>query len=174
MTQRERNLGAAVGCWPERLRAAWELFRAQLPAQAPALTVGDYGGGRQDLRALLPEGWNYTPYDHLPRTPETVVCDFNEDPLPAARHDVIFCLGVLEYLDDPARLLRHAFEHADWVVFSCFQGWKPWRAWREGWRGRLSRRALARVLEQEKIRVMAHAPWRGDGGIWVCRGGAAA
>lgn len=169
---RERNLGAAVGCWPDRLRVAWELFCEAHPAQEPALSVGDYGCGRQALRELLPQGWNYTPYDHLARTPDTVVCDFNRDPLPLARHDVIFCLGVLEYLEQPTRLLSHALRQADWVVFSCFQGWNPWRAWREGWRGRLSRAALTRWQQSEQAEVVAQRPWRGDGGLWVCRGGA--
>jgi hypothetical protein len=170
----ERNLGAAVGAWPERLGAAWDLFRRQLAADAPPLSVGDYGCGRLGLRALLPAGWSYTGYDWLPRSPDTVLCDFNRGPLPELRHDVIFCLGVLEYLHDPARLLRHALDQADWVVFSCFQGWNPWRAWREGWRGRLSRAAWARLRKEERVQVTASMPWRGDGGIWVCRGGAEA
>ena len=169
---RERNLGAAVGCWPDRLQAAWELFCGVVPAKEPALSVGDYGCGQQLLRELLPSGWSYTPYDHLPRTADTVLCDFNGAPLPATRHDAIFCLGVLEYLEDPARLLSHALRHSEWVVFSCFQGWNPWRAWREGWRGRLSRSGLARWLEREKVEVVAQRSWRGDGGLWVCRGGA--
>jgi hypothetical protein len=133
------------------------------------MTVGDYGCGRQELRGLLPVGWVYRPYDRIERSKGTQVCDFDAA-LPPESHDVIFCLGVLEYLRKPESLLRHALEHARWVVFSHFSGWNPCRAFREGWKGRIPRSRLDKLLNEGGVRVRAQLPWRRDGGIWVCEG----
>lgn len=164
---RQRNTGSDIGVWPERLQVAWALFRQVLPADKPDREVADYGCGRQELRALLPAGWRYVPYDWTARSTDTRVCDLAVAP-PTDAHEIIFMLGVLEYMPDPARLLTHALTHARWTVFSCFCGWSPLRAWRQGWRGRLSRRAVERVLQSTGVQVRAYQDWRGDGGLWVC------
>ena len=169
----EANRGAAVGIWPERMDAAWNLFAGQLPEDAKSLSVGDYGCGRQELRLKMPAEWDYTPYDHQMRSVDTVVCDFDNQ-LPEMRHDVIFCLGVLEYVRQPGRLLAHALRQGRWVVFSNFEGWNPWRAWKQGWRGRLTGDEREQIFEEERVLIKAHRPWRKDGGIWVCHGGRSA
>lgn len=163
---RQRNKGADIGSWSERMQTAWALFHQVLTSDTP-LQVGDYGCGRQELRALLPEDWTYVPYDWTARSPDTQVCDLATDP-PEERHDVIFILGVLEYMPVPAALLSHALTHARWTVFSCFCGWSPLRAWRQGWRGRLSRRAVERLIKDTGVQVRAYQDWRTDGGLWVC------
>lgn len=161
------NTGAQVGSWPERLETAWSLFREVVPSDQPSWQVADYGCGRQELRRLLPSGWSYAPYDWMSRSQDTVVCDFRHE-LPQSSHDVIFILGVLEHLPKPARLLRHALLQSRWVVFSCFHGWNPMRAWREGWKGRLTRSQVESLLSENRIEIRNYRPWRQDGSLWVC------
>lgn len=171
---RARNTGAEVGAWPERMHAAWDMFRAQVPQDEPALNVADFGCGQQKLRTLLPQGWSYAPYDYRSRSPDTRVCDFSET-LPDCRHDVIFMLGVLEYLPAPAKLLRQALSQARWTVFSCVYGWAPLRSLREGWSRRLSWSEVEQCIAESGAQVRAYQDWGKGGGLWVCeRGGAAA
>jgi hypothetical protein len=164
---RAQNTGSEIGSWSPRMQAAWTLFRKLVPEDAPPREVADFGCGRQELRALLPTGWSYVPYDWISRSPDTRVCDLTQT-LPEARHEVIFMLGVLEYMPDPARLLRHALTHAHWTVFSCFHGWNPLRAWREGWRGRLTREQVEEVIRQAGASLRVRSDWRGDGAFWIC------
>jgi hypothetical protein len=164
---RAQNVGLEVGSWPLRMEAAWKLFREVLPEGNQGYEVADFGCGRQELRALLPSGWTYVPYDWTPRSADTRICDLQRE-LPEGTQDVIFMLGVLEYLPDPARLLTHALTQARWTVFSCFCGWSPWRAWKQGWRGQLSKRGVQQVLRETGVQVRAYRDWRGDGGLWVC------
>ena len=96
-----------------------------------------------------------------------MVCDFNQD-LPQGRFDIIFCLGVLEYLRHPERLLKHALQHSEWLVFSHFHGWNPWRAWINGWRGRLTLDQTSAVIRAENRVVLSRQRWKKDGALWVC------
>jgi len=170
---RAQNKGPEIGSWSPRMQAAWGLFRKVMPKDTPPHEVADYGCGRQELRTLLPTGWTYVPYDWISRSPDTRVCDFTQT-LPEARHEVIFMLGVLEYIPDPVQLLRHALTHAHWTVFSCFHGWNPLRAWREGWRGRLTREQVEDVIRQSGASLRVRSEWRGDGVFWICEKGGGA
>lgn len=167
---RERNLGANLGSWRERMECAWGLFLENVRDLPSEVEVGDYGCGRQELREFLPPEWSYVPYDRMLRSEDTRVVDLDRE-LPGEFQDVIFCLGVLEYMSEPERLLRHMLGHARWVVFSHFGGWNPWRSWKQGWKGRLSAGRLSAILKDEGARIVAHTPWRRDGGIWVCEAG---
>jgi hypothetical protein len=125
------NVGANLLEWPERSVKAVEMAKKQLPQ--PGVRVADYGCGRQTARTLLPQGWEYVPFDYCSRTPDTVLCDFTTS-LPDGLFDLILCLGVLEYMEEPFRLLQHALEHGGRVLFSYngpttaerreLQGWK--------------------------------------------------
>lgn len=82
--------------WPGRLA----LVASLIP---PRSSVADLGAGAQGLRALLPRGCTYHPFD-LPEF------DMNEDLWPTGRYDVAVMAGVLEYADRPGvvfRRLRH-------------------------------------------------------------------
>lgn len=171
---RARNTGAEVGTWPDRMQAAWQMFRAEVPQDSPALQVADFGCGQQELRHLLPQGWSYAPYDYRSRSADTRICDFSQS-VPDCQHDVIFMLGVLEYLPNPARLLRQALTEARWTVFSCVCGWAPLRSFREGWNCRLSWSEVEEIISQTGAKVRAYRDWGKGGGLWVCeKGGAAA
>lgn len=92
--------------WDGRARLAADF----IPAGAIVL---DLGCGRMALEGYLPPGCGYTPCDIVRRDERTLVCDFNEQPIPrppGATH--ITTLGVLEYIHDWQDFLRQlrAFE----------------------------------------------------------------
>ncbi len=62
--------------------------------------VADFGCGPMWLKTILPPQNQYLGIDCLHRGPETIVCDFNRDPLPNIRAEVAFLSGVLEYIED--------------------------------------------------------------------------
>lgn len=170
---RDRNKGDCVGSWAERMDCAWQVFSDCASLPESGVQVGDYGCGQQGLRRMLPTGWSYVPYDWISRSQDTRVYDFEQE-LPGEKLDVIFCLGVFEYMSAPERLLRHLLSHGHWVVFSGFMGWNPWRAWVQGWRGRLSESMIQRSLSDESATLVKRVPWRRDGAIWVCETGVTA
>lgn len=58
--------------------------------------------------APSPAGCTYTPSDLVDRGNGTIVCDLNATPLPSfPYHDVVVLGGVLEYVHDLPRLVRH-------------------------------------------------------------------
>jgi tetratricopeptide (TPR) repeat protein len=86
--------------WNERARLAADF----IPAGA---TVLDLGCGRMALEGYLPPGCRYTPCDIVRRDERTLLCDFNQQPVPhppGATH--ITTLGVLEYIHDWRNFLR--------------------------------------------------------------------
>jgi tetratricopeptide (TPR) repeat protein len=92
--------------WNERARLAADF----IPAGS---TVLDLGCGRMALEGYLPPGCRYAPCDVVRRDDRTLLCDFNEQPVPrppGATH--ITTLGVLEYIHDWRSFLRQlrAFE----------------------------------------------------------------
>ena len=103
------NLEAA---WNERARLAGDF----IPSGA---TVLDLGCGAMALEGYLPFGCQYLPCDVVRRDPRTVLCDFNEQPIPPAPGAThITCLGVLEYLRDVPAFLRQLRTFQKPVVLS--------------------------------------------------------
>ncbi len=68
--------------------------------------VADIGCGLMALEACLPSGTTYVPIDVVARDRRTIVVDLNRDPLPAVQCSAAVMLGVLEYIDDTARVLQ--------------------------------------------------------------------
>lgn len=66
------------------------------------LTVCDMGCGKQWLKEHLPQSVTYIPVDYVARTSDTIVCDFDKREMPdqSLLNDVVFCSGILEYIDD--------------------------------------------------------------------------
>jgi tetratricopeptide (TPR) repeat protein len=86
--------------WNERARLAADF----IPAGASVL---DLGCGRMALEGYLPPGCRYTPCDIVRRDERTLLCDFNEQPVPRAPDAThVAALGVLEYVHDWRNFLR--------------------------------------------------------------------
>lgn len=115
----ENNIGDKLLEWPERLEVALEICKKHLLIDDMSeLQIADYGCGKQTLRRIIPSVWKYTPYDYCSRSADTIVCNFNNNEMPKGRFDVIFCMGVLEYLASPYALILHAIKNSSYVVLS--------------------------------------------------------
>jgi len=124
------NIGPNVREWKSRAELAMRILADVKLGSGQR--VADYGCGRQTLRTLLPPDWTYTPFDYCERSNDTRIVDFNTT-FPSGDFDVIFILGVLEYLNRPTELLAHALRHARFLVFSYNFLGEHERRERQGW-----------------------------------------
>lgn len=116
------------------------------------LTVGDFGCGKQGLRRYLPPGAVYVPYDYISRSEDTVVIDFNKE-TPARGHDVVVCAGVLEYLDEPLRILRYAASSSSCLILSYNGFTDSDRRTRNGWKNNIEFAQIEDAVERGGMRV---------------------
>ena len=109
--------------------ARWADFEGQVAGAqdravlaAAHITAGshvlDLRAGTMALRACLPDGCRYQAADLLPFTPETMVVDLNQDQFPDGHWDVAVMLDVIEFLHDPAAVLRRCRTAADRLVLT--------------------------------------------------------
>lgn len=91
--------------WDERAETAVALWTAHesewRPQVETPLTVADFGAGNERLRHLLAGTLEipheYLPYDLHPQLPTSAPLDVSRE-LPDRDFDLVFCLGLLEYL----------------------------------------------------------------------------
>lgn len=89
------------------LATQWDARAQRAAAHIPANSrVLDIGCGAMALRHALKPGCHYTPADLVARSPECLVVDLNQEQFPEGEYDWVTFLGVLEYVHDPARVLR--------------------------------------------------------------------
>lgn len=95
----------AAPTWSERADEAVRLLvEAPLDAFAGApLDIADFGAGNRRLLPVLhrelPVRFDYDAYDLHPQSPEVIRIDLSRE-VPPRSFDVVFCLGLLEYLSD--------------------------------------------------------------------------
>jgi len=165
----EQNVGVGITEWPWRVRAAVRLAE-KLPL-VPPCRVADYGCGKQTLRAALPADWTYVPIDYIERSSDTILCDFTRQ-MPPGEYDLIFCLGVLEYLIEPGQLLRHALDHGRFLVVSYHgrQEGDRGRRQREGWGSALSYDVLESLIREKGGMILEVNEQPRHERIYVCKG----
>jgi SAM-dependent methyltransferase len=96
---------AASPRWEERAEAAVRLLAAHLDDirgdSSSALRIADFGAGGERLRRLLAARlsapYTYSGFDIHPQTATVVELDVTRE-LPLETFDVVFCLGLLEYV----------------------------------------------------------------------------
>jgi SAM-dependent methyltransferase len=95
-----------------KVSAGW-IARAQTAAGLlkDAHSVLDIGCGVMLIEQYLQPNTRYIPMDVVRRDERTLVVDLNQHDLPSVDFDCALGLGVLEYLYDPARLLRAVAQH---------------------------------------------------------------
>lgn len=110
--------------WDERATEAVAMLRTYLYSgrqPAATLVIGDFGAGNERLRDVLEheltQSSEYHPFDLAPQLPTTIRIDLAAD-TPPGSFDVVFCLGVLEYLRDPVELLSRIGAISHLIVFS--------------------------------------------------------
>ena len=165
--------------WDERAEAAVALLAAHVRTLAPAtggLRIGDLGCGDERLRRVLeerlPGAYEYQGYDALPQRETVVEMDLARS-LPEADFDVVFCLGLLEYMD-PLRpflaRLRQRYPAAV-VSYALYDAPRPLRK-----RQRRARGWLSDYTAAELERELDHAGFhrrdfcrtnQGRTGIWL-------
>jgi len=110
--------------WDERAAEAVAMLRTHISSTrqpAAALVIGDFGAGNERLRGVLEhelqQPIEYHAFDLAPQRPTTVRIDLATD-TPPGSFDVVFCLGVLEYLRDPIELLSRIASISRLIVVS--------------------------------------------------------
>jgi polysaccharide pyruvyl transferase WcaK-like protein len=162
--------------WDERAETAAVMLARHLGRPDRPVRIADLGCGNERLRGALEEHLvaphDYQGYDLLPQRPTVIALDVERE-LPAADHDVVFCLGLLEYFADLPHLLRRLRSRYDTAVlsYSVFDAPSPLtRRQRRarGWRTHLTAAEVTAGLEQAGWTILEHARVaRGRTGLWL-------
>jgi len=163
-----RRGGSDVRRWTNatNLDASWN-ERTELLAQwiAPGSRVMEFGAGSRFLSAVLPPRCAYIASDLIDRGGATFVCDLNAPVLPQfPAHDVAVFGGVLEYVHDVARLVRHlapstAAVLASYAVVTSSQR-SAYERRRHGWVNDFDELSLRHLFALHGYHCSAARDWR--------------
>jgi SAM-dependent methyltransferase len=82
-------------------------------------SVLDLGCGKCWLKDILPADVKYIGVDYKPRECDNnIVCDFNAGEFPNVFTDVVFCSGVLEYIEELPTFVKKICTITDQVILS--------------------------------------------------------
>lgn len=65
-----------------------------------AKSVLDLGAGSEAMKISISPFTDYIPVDHVKRTDNTLVCDFNKNEFPSGSYDTVIAVGILTYIKD--------------------------------------------------------------------------
>lgn len=162
--------------WDERAEKAVDLLRRfQGRNQATdTLRVADLGCGNERLRRILDDRlqrpFDYVGYDLYPQSEQVARLDVEREKLPNA-FDVVFCLGLLEYLANPelfARRLRHACRIAivSYALADAAEGPSLSERRKLGWRNDYTKANVAQIFETSGF-VREEFELSGATGLWL-------
>lgn len=80
--------------------------------------VLDLGCGMQYLRKILPSTMLYVPVDYTTRSPDTVLCNFNNKEFPEVFGATAFISGCLEYIEDVSLFVSTISKHCSSAIIS--------------------------------------------------------
>jgi SAM-dependent methyltransferase len=143
--------------WDERAEKAVELLRTfqGRNQEADTLRVADLGCGNERLRRILGDRlerpFDYVGYDLYPQSEQVVRLDVEQETLPSA-FDVVFCLGLLEYLANPelfAWRLRNVCRIAivSYALADAAEGPSLSERRKLGWRTDYTKADVAQIFE---------------------------
>jgi len=171
------SAGSYEAFWDDRAQAAASLL-------GTALWVCDLGcGAHQPLRRFLPGNVHYLPADLVAWSPEVAVCDLNANRWPGIYLeccDIVYILGVLEYLRSPEDVLSHLAKSCPEIVISYNPSdLSNYNRDSFGWVNSFSRNAFVQLLqdssfdlvsgevfERTQIIVRARSTVRRAGDVW--------
>lgn len=155
--------------WDERANAAVALMAEHLheirDAPAAPVKVADFGAGNERLRKVLAsclqQSYTYSPFDIHPQSDAVAKIDLTRD-LPAEDFDVVFCLGLLEYVEPLQPFLRrlagrYPFLVVSYALFDAPHRLTPQERRERGWRTDYTRQVLEREFAQLSLRVRGFA-----------------
>ena len=107
--------------WLNRAEIAVSFLRSiKFPTGNKILKIADLGCGDRKIEYYLQKAnfnFEYTGYDIMPQRDDIRAINLNEE-LPNQSFDVIFCLGVLEYINNIDIFLGGVREIAEYLVLS--------------------------------------------------------
>ncbi len=143
--------------WDERAEAAVKLWNgaASVGALNRLLCIGDFGCGNGRLEDVLKQGlknaYEYFGYDRFPQKEGVLAIDL-ENIMPARRHDLVFCLGLVEYLEDPEKfflgLSRITSQAVVSAVVSDLGAYSRHDARDRGWRNYASAASMEALFQK--------------------------
>jgi len=99
--------------WKKRIACMAQLIDKQ------SKSVVDLGCGQCWLKDILPTDVKYTGVDYKPREcANNIVCDFNGGEFPDVAADVVFCSGILEYIEDLPAFINNICAITNQVILS--------------------------------------------------------
>ena len=121
-------------------------------------SVMDCGAGNMSLRRMLPPPRIvYYPVDYKPNYPQTIVCDFNQGEFPALKVDAVFMCGILEYIENPVRLLENVCRHSR-IVLMTYNALSPTIQMAQrcllGWKSHMTAGDIVSIFENNKFRLV--------------------
>jgi hypothetical protein len=164
--------GQSDGRWrdDQLLDAEWDT-RTKLMIRdiAAGSRVIDVGAGRQVARAMLPSGSEYVPVDIVSRSPDTIVCDLNQDKLPDLRADWVIASGVIEYVHDAAAFINWMSVVAPRIVMSyeVADGETKYYRRSQTWVNDFTSKHVLAILRQQGLIVDDIATWRRQKIYWL-------
>jgi hypothetical protein len=174
------NTGRQVE-WEQRAEDAVSLWTDTCGEWAQSrkhLAIGDFGAGNERLRKILAAApvtrHDYYPYDLIPQEPTTEHLDVL-DGLPPRQFDLVFCLGLLEYIPLENPFLSRLRASCRYAVLSYVVTDSPLyltQPQREaaGWVTHLSSQDLEGRLQRNGFTILSRSRTDGDRtGLWVAR-----
>lgn len=139
--------------WTSRAVAAIGLLQAA--TVEPWVTVADLGCGDQKIKTLLVKngysGFHYQGFDLVPQKNDVIPMDFNHGQIDTS-YDIVFCLGLIEYLDNIKAFLTSLKRNAKHVVLSSVVSDKGLYSQEDvrnrGWKNYLSQDELEHVFTE--------------------------
>ena len=82
--------------------------------------ICDFGCGKGWLQEFISDKLLYYGVDYKARNNDTIVCDLNNYEMPddSKISDVIFCSGIIEYIEDVDWFIKKITKHSNKVIFS--------------------------------------------------------
>jgi hypothetical protein len=164
--------------WEDRAEEAVGLLTAAAvaPSDGEQLKVADLGAGNQRLRSILERELDvpcdYSPYDIQPQATNVQRLDV-EHALPDGPFDVVFCLGLLEYLRDLDGFVRHlrpicGYAVISYVVTDAPDSLDPPARRERGWLTDLKRSDVEGLFRRHGYTRMGFAPTNeARTGLWL-------
>lgn len=98
--------------WTERAKTAVGMLQQEYDS------VIDMGAGALTIKKYLKPDTAYFPVDYCKRFEEVIVCDFEKEEYPNITSDVVFALGILEYISNADLFVEKICNMSNTVIIS--------------------------------------------------------
>ncbi len=145
------------------LHPSWDNRTKILASYIPTNSnIIEFGAGRLVLKKYLPQNCNYTPSDLTDRGPGTIVLDLNAKQLPEFEHyDYAVFSGVLEYVNNVPKLIKHLSNYVEAFAFSYASKDKfPKDRGYHGWVNQFSEAELIAILNGNNYQLEKRGEWK--------------